>query len=102
MVELTEREKKIILIKYIVHGNSPYADADMDTRVQMLQSALKVSGIEYNQGELLDIGQAILDVQSAANESALGFLKNNKSLVNKALAMMRNGNDKLSFRGSHE
>lgn len=102
MVELTEREKKIILIKYIIHGNSPHTDTPLETRVQMLQIALKISGIKYDEGELLDIGQAILNVQLAVNDSALGFLKNNKSLVNKALASMGDGNDRLSFRDNHE
>ena len=102
MVELTEREKTIVLIKYIVHGNSPYAEAPLDTRVQMLQAALKTSGINYTEGELLDIGQAILDTQNAANDSAMGFLQNNKGLVAQALKMIGKGNDRLSFKGQHE
>ena len=102
MVELTEREKKIVLIKYIIHGTSPYDGAPLETRIQMLEAALKTSGIEYNQGELLDIGQAILDVQNNANDSAMGFLQNNKGLVAQALKMMGKGNDRLSFRESHE
>jgi hypothetical protein len=102
MVELTEREKAITLIKYIIHGNSPYSEVPLETRVQMLEAALKTSGINYNQGELLDIGQAILDVQQAANDSALGFLQNNKGLVQQALNMIGKGNDRLSFRKANE
>jgi hypothetical protein len=97
MVELTEREKKIVLIKYIIHGNSPFSEAPLETRVQMLQSALKLSGIKYNEAELLDLGEAILSAQQATNDSSLGFLKTNKSLVDRALAMLGNGNDRFSF-----
>ena len=97
MVELTEREKKIVLIKYVIHGNSPFAEAPLDTREQMLQAALKVSGIKYDKAELLDLGEAILAVQQATNDSSIGFLKTNKSLVDKALAMFGNGNDRFSF-----
>lgn len=102
MVELTEREKKIILIKYVLHGVSPFSEAPLETRVQMLEAALKTSGIDYNEGELLDIGQAILDVQNNVNDSVLGFLQNNKGLVQQALNMIGKGNDRLSFRGTHE
>ena len=97
MAELTEREKKIVLIKYIIHGNSPFSEAPLETRVQMLQAALKLSGIRYNEAELLDLGEAILAAQQATNDSSLGFLKNNKSLVDRALAMFGNGNDRFSF-----
>ena len=58
MVELTDRERKIILIKYIIHGNSPFAETPLSTRVQMLQSALKLSGIKYDESEMLDLGEA--------------------------------------------
>lgn len=97
MVELTEREKKIVLIKYIIHGNSPFAEAPLETRVQMLQAALKVSGIKYDEAELLDLGEAILAVQQDTNDSSIGFLHTNKSLVDKALAMFGKGNDRFSF-----
>ena len=63
----------------------------------MLQTALKLYGIKYNESELLDIGEAILKTQKDVNDSSLGFLKKNKSLVDKALTMLGKGNDRLSF-----
>jgi len=102
MAELTEREKKIVLIKYIIHGTSPYDSIPLDQRVQMLEASLKTSGIEYDSTELLDLGSAILEVQKNANDSIQGFLNNNKGLVQQALGMLGKGNDRLSFRGTHE
>ncbi len=98
MVELTDREKKIILIKYIIHGNSPFTEAPLETRVQMLQAALKLSGINYEESEMLDLGEAILECQKNSNDSSLGFLKSNKGLVDKALSMLGKGNDRFSFK----
>ena len=92
-----KKRSLLVLIKYIIHGNSPFSEAPLETRVQMLQSALKLSGIKYNEAELLDLGEAILAAQQATNDSSLGFLKTNKSLVDRALAMLGNGNDRFSF-----
>ena len=97
MVELTDREKKIVLIKYIIHGNSPFAEAPQENRVQMLQASLKLSGIKYDEPEMLDLGEAILQVQQDSNDSNLGFLRQNMGLVDTALKRLGKGNDRLSF-----
>lgn len=97
MVELTDREKKIVLIKYIIHGNSPFAEAPLEIRVQMLQASLKLSGIKYDEPEMLDLGEAILQVQQDSNDSNLGFLRQNMGLVDTALKRLGKGNDRLSF-----
>ena len=97
MVELTDREKKIVLIKYIIHGVSPFAEAPLETRVQMLQAALKNYGLKYEESEMLDIGEACLKVQQEVNDSNLGFLQHNKGLVNRALKMMNKGNERFEF-----
>lgn len=97
MVELTEREKKIIFIKFIIHGNSPYADTPLSVRIQMLQAALKITGIKYDESELFDLGEAILSVQQSIENSLLGFIQTNKDLVNKALSMIDKGGDRLKF-----
>lgn len=97
MVELTEREKKIVLIKYIIHGVSPYQEAPLDVREKMLVAALKVYGLKYEKNEMLDIGEAILKIQQEINDSALGFLKTNSALVDKALRMMGRGNDRFEI-----
>lgn len=102
MAELNNREKKIIMIKYIVHGTSPFDSTPLEQRVQMLEASLKTMGIEYDESELLDLGQAILNVQQNANDSALGFLKSNPSLVKKAISMIGKGNDRLGFADTHK
>jgi len=98
MVELTEREKKIVLIKFIIHGNSPFSQAPLDTRVQMLVAALKLSGIKYDESEMMDLGEAIIQVQKDSNDSSMGFLKQNKSLVDMALKRLGAGSDRFSFK----
>ena len=45
---LTDKEKKIVLIKYIIHGVSPFDKASIDTRVRMLKSAVEKCGMLYN------------------------------------------------------
>lgn len=97
MAELTEREKKIIFIKYIIHGVSPYSEMPLETRVQMLQAALKFTGTKYNEAEMLDLGEAILAVQKSVNDSIMGFLSKNKSLVKEALSRMGRGNDRFEI-----
>lgn len=97
MVELTDREKKIVLIKFIIHGNSPFSHTPLETRVQMLQAALKLSGITYDESEMVDLGEAIIQVQKDSNDSSMGFLKKNKSLVDMALKRLGAGSDRFSF-----
>ena len=64
---LTDREKKIILIKYIIHGLSPFSKESLDTRISMLKAALLSLGWEYDEAEMLKIGQSILDFQGIVN-----------------------------------
>ena len=97
MAELTDREKKIVLIKYIIHGVSPYSEAPLDIREQMLIAALNYYGINYQESEMLDIGEAILKTQQDVNDSCMGFLKSNKSLVKEALKRMGKGNERFKF-----
>ena len=85
MVELTEREKKIIMIKFIMHGVGPFQHLSVDARENMLMASLKVLGFEYNKDEMLDIGQAILATQQQFIAKAMGFLELNKEDVRKAL-----------------
>ena len=98
MAELTDREKKIILIKYIIHGTSPYSETPIDVRVQMLQASAKLYGLEYEEQDWLDLGEAILKVQQEINDSCMGFLKTNKELVTRAIKNIGKGNDRLTFK----
>ena len=85
MAELTEREKKIVMIKYIMHGVGPFQHTSVDTRENMLMASLEIMGFEYNKDEMLDIGQAILDTQNQFLAQGARFLEMNKETVRKAL-----------------
>ena len=85
MAELTEREKKIVMIKYIMHGVGPFQHTSVETRENMLIASLKILGFEYNKDEMLDIGQAVLATQQEFIDKGAGFLELNNQTVRKAL-----------------
>jgi len=85
------------MIKYIIHGVSPYQDTPLEIRAQMLEAVLKTMGIKYTTSELVDLGEAVIKVQQNCNDSLMGFLKTNKGLVKQALSMMGKGNDRLKL-----
>lgn len=93
MAELTEREKKIVLIKYIIHGVSPFQEAPIEVREQMLMVAMKFMGMDYNKPEMLDLGDAILAVQKESNDRQMGFLQKHPDLLKSALNNLSKGND---------
>lgn len=74
MVELTEREKKIVMIKFVMHGVGPYQNLSVDEREKHLIAALQIMGMQYNRDEMLDLGEAILAVQQSMMDSARGFI----------------------------
>lgn len=80
MAELTERERKIVFIKFIMHGEK-FSHFPVNTRENMLMAALNLRGLKYDKDEMLDLGQAILDEQEMFNKNALGFLEKNKDKV---------------------
>lgn len=93
---LTERETKIILIKYIIHGVSPYSDASLVTRVKMLKASMKNLGMSYNDSEMQSIGNECLDLQGKLNATLMNSIKNDKDLVIKAHQELHKGNDSLT------
>ena len=97
MAELTDREKKIIFIKYIIHGVSPFSELPIDRRVQMLKAAMSTYGLKYEENEMMDLGEAILDLQKNMGEAQGGFLEKNKGLVNEVLGRMNKGNDRFKI-----
>jgi hypothetical protein len=99
MVELSDREKKIVLIKYIIHGVSPYDTVSIDIREQMLIASLKTMGLDYDKSEMLDLGEAILKVQEDHQQSLIGFLKANKEQTAEAMKRMGKGNDRFKLDG---
>ena len=92
---LTDREKKIVLIKYIIHGVSPFDKASIETRVRMLRSAVEKSGMNYDDAEMQSIGQECLDLQGKLNTGLMDFIKSNKDMVIKAHQEMHKGNEPL-------
>lgn len=97
MVELTDREKKIIMIKFIIHGVSPYQGVSIELRGQMLEASLKTMGIQYTKSELLDLGEACIALQEDQRQSLLGFLTTNTGKVEQAIALMGKGGDRLKL-----
>jgi|SaaInlStandDraft_2_1057019.scaffolds.fasta_scaffold05034_7 hypothetical protein len=95
IIPLTDREQKIVLVKFIIHGNSPYADVPLGTRIKMLKVAVEKSGLIYDENELMIIGQQCLDVQAKLNNNLMDFIKGNKDMVIKAHQELDNGNDSL-------
>ena len=92
---LTDKEKKIVLIKYIIHGVSPFDKASIDTRVRMLKSAVEKSGMNYDDAEMQSIGQECLDLQGKLNTGLMDFIKSNKDMVIKAHQELHKGNEPL-------
>jgi hypothetical protein len=77
MVELTDREKHIIHIKFIMHGEE-YAKIPVESRERLLEMITGLRDLDYNQHEMLDIGQAIIDEQEMIIKSGIGFLDKHK------------------------
>lgn len=92
---LTEREEKIILIKYIIHGVSPFYDAPLETRIKMLQTAAEICGYPYDDAEFQEIGRACLATQQKINEKLAGFVNSNDDLVKTVYRDLKAGNDVL-------
>lgn len=90
---LTDKEKKIVLIKYIIHGVSPFSDASITTRVKMLKTAVEKCGMKYDDDELQLIGQECLELQGNLNDVLMDFISEDKDLVVKAHQEIHKGND---------
>ena len=92
---LTEKEKKIVLIKYIVHGVSPFSEAQLNTRLKMLKAAVEKCGMKYDDEELQSIGQECLELQGQLNSGLMEFLRANKDMIVKAHQEIDKGNESL-------
>ena len=96
---LTDKEKKIVLIKYIIHGLSPFSDEPLETRVKMLVSVMGSLGWQYDEAEMLEIGQSILDFQGVVNGTLTHWLSTHTSEVVHAHTELEKGNDSLTSLG---
>ncbi len=94
-LELTEREVKIVMIKYIIHGNSPFSEAPLETRMKMLMVAAKQYGIKYDDAEFQEIGRACLQVQQNIITNAAEFLNKDKDLYKAGTDGIKKGGDSL-------
>lgn len=92
---LTKKEKQIILIKYIIHGVSPYSDASLNTRIKMLKTASTFIGIPYNDEEYQAIGRECLELQQHVNDQCVKFLTSNTDLYKTLMRELGKGNDGL-------
>ena len=87
---LTDKEKKIVLIKYIVHGVSPFSEAHLGVRLKMLKAAIEKCGMVYDDDELQLIGQECLQL---LNNDMMQFIIDNNDLLTKAHIEIEKGND---------
>ena len=93
---LTDKEKKIVLIKYIIHGVSPFSEASIDTRIKMLKSAVQKSGMIYDDAELQSIGQECIELQGKLNTGLMEYIRANKDMIVKAHQEIHKGNESLT------
>ena len=89
----TDKEKKIILIKYIVHGVSPFSEAHLGVRLKMFKAAIEKCGMVYDDDELQLLGQEILQLQSGLNNDMMEFIRDNNDLLTRAHIENEKGND---------
>jgi two-component SAPR family response regulator len=92
---LTDKEKKIVLIKYIIHGVAPFSEAPIETRIKMLKSAVEKSGMIYDDIELQNIGQECIELQGKLNSGLMEYLRANKDMIVKAHQEIHKGNEPL-------
>lgn len=92
---LTDKEKKIVLIKYIIHGVSPFSEAPLGTRIKMLKAAVENCGMIYDEDELMLIGQECIDLQSKLNNYMMKFIESNDDLLTRAHIEINKGNESL-------
>ena len=95
MVELTDREKKIVLIKFIIHGTSPFAEAKLSDRLKMLKEAVKKCGLHYDEDELFMLGEQCVALQKSLSGNLMSYIKSNTDVVIKAHQELAKGNDSL-------
>lgn len=92
---LTDREKKLVLVKYIIHGVSPFDAAPLDKRVKMLKVAVEKAGLNYDESELMKLGELCIDLQGKLNHTLTDYLEDNPELVAQAHKEIHKGNDSL-------
>ena len=82
LIELTDREKKMVYIHMIMHSpTGPYENLDLETRENMLAVTLKLRGMEYDQREMLELGESISQERKKMLESGTNFLSKNKGIL---------------------
>lgn len=94
-LKLSDREIKIVMIKYIIHGIAPFYDAPLETRIKLLKVTATQYGFKYDDQEFQELGRACLEIQQKINQNAIEFLNNNEDLYKTTMNSLRNGNDKI-------
>lgn len=96
-ITLSDKEIKIVMIKYIIHGISPFYDAPIELRAKLLQVAAQQAGFTDTDDELQNLGIEILKVQEWINKNAIQFLNDNKEIHDIVMRDMKDGNDRLMY-----
>ena len=66
----------------IMHSpTSEFANMPLETRENMLAVVLKLRGMEYDQREMLDLGQAVVEERKLMMGAGVGFLDKNKDIM---------------------
>lgn len=80
MVELTEREQKII--HYIMTMNNPQTkDQSLEIRILALQSVILCAGFKWDYDEMKDLSHAIKAENERAFQNGMGQLDKYKHLL---------------------
>jgi len=80
MAELTDREKKIVCINFIMHSPQ-FGQVPIDLREQMLMLAIKIRGMKYEKEEMLDLGEALVKERDMILQTQIGWLQKHKESV---------------------
>lgn len=59
----------------------PFQNMPLETRENMLAVCMKLRGMEYEQREMLDLGQAVVEERKLMMASGVGFLDKNKEIM---------------------
>ena len=80
MAELTDREKKIVCINFIMHSPQ-FGQVPLELREQMLMLAVKIRGMKYDKDEMLDLGDALVKERDMILQTQIGWLQKHKESV---------------------
>ena len=81
-----------------MHGKGQFDNLPIDQRIQYLEMYTKLVGLEYDDTEMKDLGDAIIEFQQSLLESSNGWLAQNQDAVKAGLRMMGKGKDRFKLQ----